>query len=652
MEPFMTATAPTDIINSVTPLETGLVGIHPRLYASDANFKRLRQQIKQEPYASLLARVVRIMNAYPCIDSYRTLPGDIRGYGCLLPNLALLWKLTGDRSYFKRTCSLLDALTARTDWSTDLIFGHFAHGAAVAWDWLYHDLPRPLRERVADRLVGHGRVFFKEWADYNHFAAFAYTWNHMAVPLTGLAAIACALYGERPGLAPWMKMAIEKTRLMTDSLGPDGVSPEGIAYGQYHAEYLARTNCLLKKMAGIDFLSDSAWWKNYAVASLYHTYPRKHWRNKEIFFMLGDADRHHWLGPDPVLRLCARTFRDGYAQWLADELHRADAATDHSAFLNLLWHDPTVPPQRPQALPRIRHFADQDIAILRSGWDGRESVLAFKCGPHSGHHNLRYNHNVSGGHMLPMAGGIALFAQGDFLLVESGYPKKKTEYENTLLVNGQGQIGEGGDWFEDIEFRRGHPTPRMLEVGQQSGVDFAIGDATAAYLPNARLKKFIRHIYAIAPDCWILVDEVEAAVPSTFTLLFHGDKPFIAESERGFLQCGERGTLRIQSLEPVGVTGQTEMQDIEGTGGSKRNPPKGLLRLVTNKKLKRTVFVTFLHAYPTGSRPTVTATVHPRGGKMVVKLQQAGSSRSFVFNINLPAPEWLLRASPSGPPRR
>ncbi len=628
----MTATAPTDIINSVTPLEMGLAGIHPRLYASDADFKRLRTLIHKEPYASLLARVIQVVKAHPCVNSYRSLSGDIRGYGCLLPNLALLWKLTGNRLYFRQTCTLLNALTARNDWSTDLIFGHFAHGAAVAWDWLYHDLPRPLRERVADRLIGHGRVFFKEWADYNHFAAFAYTWNHMAVPLTGLTAMACALYGERPDIAPWLKMALEKTRLMTDSFGSDGVSPEGMAYGQYHAEYMARTACLLKKMAGVDFLSDTAWWRNYAVASLYHTYPRKHWRNREVFFMLGDSDRAHWLGPDPVLRLCARTFRDGQAQWLADELHRAGAVTHYSAFLNLLWHDPTVRPQQPNRLPRIRHFADQDIAFLRSGWDGRESVLAFKCGPHSGYHNLRYTHNVSGGHMLPMAGGLALFAQGDFLLVESGYPKKKTEYENTLLVNGQGQLGEGGDWFEDIEFRRGHPTPRMLAVGQKSTVDYAIGDATEAYPSTARLKKFVRHIYAIAPDCWALVDEVEAAIPSIFTLLFHGDKPFAAESPRSYLQCGERGSLRIQTLTPAAVTGQTEIQNIEGTGGSNRNKPKGLLRLANAKKTRQTVFVTFLHAYPTGTKPTADLTVQFRGGKIEMKLKRVGRSRSFVVD--------------------
>lgn len=618
---------PTDIINSVTPLENELAGVHPRLYASATDFTRLRSRVKTEPYAALLARVRRLVASYPCPNGYRNLTGDLRIYGCLLANLAFLWKVTGERTYFRQSVRLLDALSVRTDWGTDLIFGHFAHGAAVAWDWLYPDLPRAHRARLADRLVERGRVFFEEWADYNHFAAFAYTWNHMAVPLTGLTALACALYGERPGLAPWLKMAIEKTRLMTDSLGPDGVSPEGLAYGQYHAEYLARTDCLLKKMAGIDFLSGRAWWRNYAVATLYHTYPRKAWRGREVFFMLGDSDRFHWLGPDPVLRLCARTFRDGHAQWLADELHRADAATDYSAYLNVLWHDPTVRPRRPGTLPTVRHFTDQDIVFMRSGWDGRESVLAFKCGPHSGRHNLQYTHNVSGGHMLPMAGGIALFAQGDFLLVESGYPKKNTAYENTLLVNGHGQLGAGGDWFEDIEFRRGHPTPRMLAVGRKAGVAYAVGDATAAYVPEARLKKIIRHVYALAPDSWVLVDEVEAAQPSTFSLLFHGDRPFTAEPDGAFTQRGDRGTLRIQALAPTAVRTRLEMQEIEGTGGSKRNKPKGLLVLENAKKIRRAVFVTFLHAYPTGTPPRANLHLRQRDGKIQLQWRGAKSSR-------------------------
>jgi len=627
-----------DIINSATPLEDTLYGVHPRLYASDADFACLRRLAKKEPYASMLERVRQFVSSYPNRNSYAKLEGDVRTYGDVIASLAMLWKITGERHWLTGTRALMRSIADRKDWGVDLEFGHFAHGVALAWDWLYHDIPRKEREHIADRMIRHGRVFFDNWADYNHFAAFAYTWNHMAVPLTGLTAVACALYGERPCLAPWVKMAMEKMRLMTDSLGPDGISPEGIAYGQYHAEYLARTAMLLKKMSGVDFLSSSPWWREYAVASLYHTYPRQHWRNKQVFFMLGDADRHHWLGPDPVLRLCARVFRDGHAQWLADELHTTRSATDYSAFLSLLWHDPTVRKQGPRQLPRVRHFTDQDIAFLRSGWDGSESVLAFKCGPHSGYHNLRYSQNVSGGHMHPMAGAIALHAKGDFLLVESGYPRKATKYENTLLVNGRGQIGEGGDWFEDLEFRRGHPTPRMLAVGHRAGFDFAIGDATNAYPDNLRLERFIRHIYAVGPDSWILVDEVAAAKPSTFELLFHGDRPFVAQGERRFIQRGERGSLLIESLLPLGVKGLCRLQAVDGIGQAARNKNLGCLSLAPVRRTRHAIFLTFLHAFQTGKGPDLTLELKTGGTKSIIELKGRGATGRFALRMKRAGP--------------
>jgi hypothetical protein len=90
--------------------------------------------------------------------------------------------------------------------------------------------------------------------------------------------------------------------------------------------------------------------------------------------------------------------------------------------------------------------------------------------------------------------------------------------------------------------------------------------------------------------------------------------------------------LRIQTLTPAAVTGQTEIQNIEGTGGSNRNKPKGLLRLANAKKTRQTVFVTFLHAYPTGTKPTADLTVQFRGGKIEMKLKRVGRSRSFVVD--------------------
>ena len=631
----MNQIADEDIITSATPLETKFCDVHPRLHAFENDFKRLRRLAKSEPYISMLKRVQGFADSFPMSVAGKKWTTDLRTTGDLISSLALLWKINQNKKDFTRLRDLMCLIAVRRNWDIDLVFGHLGYSMALAWDWLYHDLQKADRDAVADAMMKKGEFFFNAWADYDHFAAFAYTWNHMAVPLTGLTALGCALYGERPHVARWVKMAMEKTRLMTEALAHDGLSPEGTAYGQYHAEYLARTATLLRDLAGVDFISGSEWWRNYALASLYLTYPRQHWRNKQVFFMLGDADRKHWLGPDPVIRLCAGIFNDSLAQWFAHELHFSDSGTDYSAFLNLLWHDPDVKRTSPKNLPPCRLFTDKDIAVMRSGWDGRESVMVFTCGPHSGRRNRRYSQNISGGHQHPIAGAITLFAQGDILLAESGYPRKRTAYENTLLINGRGQIGEGSAWFEDLEFRRGHPEPSMSAAGQINGMDYAIGDATNAYPKKAGLKRFIRHVYALAPDHWLIADEVEASRPARFSILFHGDKPFCRQQERVFRQQGERGSLLLQALAPNSIQIKSRQQNIERIGHPAAALKMGLLEISTAKPARKALFLTHLHAYSSKQTPTAALALQKSAGRIVLVLNGKGINKTFLFK---PAP--------------
>ncbi len=623
----------TDIITSATPLETKFAGTHPRLLAFEHDFTRLRKLVRAEPYATMFRYLRRFADSVPAASDSRKLVGDFRGRGDLLASLAMLWKISHEPADLARIRRLMRAFSKNPNWGASLGFGHVAHGMALAWDWLYHDLGASERDAFADALEAGAKVFFDTASSYDHYMSFAYTCNHLPVSITGLASAAGALYGERPRIARWFKLVMEKTRLMTEALAHDGLAPEGMSYGQYYAEYLARTCMIMKDLAGIDFISGSEWWRNYALASLYLTYPRKHWRKRVVSFKLGDAHRRVWHGPAPVLRLCAGIFNDSLAQWLAHELHSSDSSTDFSAFLSLLWHDPDVKRTSPKNLPPCRLFTDKDIAVMRSGWDGRESVMVFTCGPHSGRRNRRYSQNISGGHQHPIAGAITLFAQGDILLAESGYPRKRTAYENTLLINGRGQIGEGSAWFEDLEFRRGHPEPSMPAADQINGMDYAIGDATNAYPKKAGLKRFIRHVYALAPDHWLIADEVEASRPVRFSILFHGDKPFCRQQERVFRQQGERGSLLLQALAPHSLKATCRMQQIEDVDGN-HGATLGLLEFATEKKTNKTIFLTHLHAFPTGKKPTAEVAVRHTRNRISLTLKDATVEKTFYLDFS------------------
>jgi hypothetical protein len=91
-----------------------------------------------------------------------------------------------------------------------------------------------------------------------------------------------------------------------------------------------------------------------------------------------DCPRGHWYGPDYLLRALAREFRDGYAQWLAQQVEDAGVASPQAPWLNLLWFDPGLAATPPSSLPTLRHFEDMGIVSARSGWSGDESLVVFR----------------------------------------------------------------------------------------------------------------------------------------------------------------------------------------------------------------------------------------------------------------------------------
>jgi hypothetical protein len=631
----MTTIAETDIINSATPLEMRFAGVHPRLYASAEEIDALRGKCAREPWAGFLQRVRARADA--AVRRGRPAPGagdDLRGVGCGTVHLAVACRLTGEPQYLAAIREVLAEMAAREDWTASLQYGHWAHGAALAYDWLYEELGDELRDAVRGALHRHTERVFRSWGNYENAYPTTYAWNHSAVVHGGLLAASCALWGDVEGPGRWLRMGLEKLRLMTDALGEDGASAEGLAYGQYHADFLLKSMWLGEQLLGLDTLTDSAFFRNFPYYLLYNMLPRPGWSPNSTFLYLSDTNGAHWYGPDSHLRLVARRYRDGHAQWLADETARAGVNGESSCFLNLLWYDETVAPEPPDELPTLRHFTDKDLVLLRNGWDDDAAVAALKCGPSNGHHaSRRYRNNVGGGHMHPDAGHMVLHAGGDWLLIDDGYTKKFTAYQNTVLVNGIGQLGEGATWFEDLEFRRGHPEGRILRAEAGETLDYVIADAAPPYQPEARLRKFLRHLLYLKPDVWVLVDELEAEEPSTFEQRFHAPRPFIPAGESSWAMTADRGALRLTALGSTPCQGRPFVDQLKGAhGGHHPDYPLDALAVANTAPLRRAVFVTLLHAHPAGEEPHVSATLEELESELLLTLEHPeGATRLHLY---------------------
>lgn len=618
----MTRISPQDdVINGITPLETDLAGLRPRLFFTPAIIADLKGRIERKPWSGFFARVRQQAGL---------------GYD---PLHALVFRLTGERDAFDRAVAGLDRLVAA---ERPTRFYHLSDTAFLL-DWLYPDLDDGRRAAAIAFLDRHGRERYEQSALRRTYHSGTLTCNIAAEELAEIMTAGCAVYGEVPSVGPWLRYAMERAYVLTSALGPDGASQEGICYGGFYVESIVRVLELTRTLLGWDLYEPCAFLRNVPAFFQYSVLGRRHIappaapgtpsRSVHIFF--GDGVRYPWYGPDFFLRRLASVYRDPHAQWLADMLDEAGASANGVGnFGNLIWYDPSLRAKSPAKLPTLHHFTDQDIVVMRSGWSGTESVFGFRCGPHAGHFALRrFRQCVGGGHMGADAGSFQLFGYGDWLITESGYAKKMTATRNTILVNGVGQTGEGGEWFECSQLRRERRAPSVARVESRPRCDYVIGNVAPAYGPEAGLKRFLRHILYVKPDVWVIADELQAARPSTFELFLHAcadehgaDRPFEPDGASRWITGGERGKVRITALSPTGVRGSPEVQAVASQHG---DHSICMLRLSNPEPRASAVFVTVLEAYPARRAPRVQATLSGSGRKLVLTLDD-GRNRTRV----------------------
>ena len=627
--------------------------VHPRLYLTTERVASLKSRLGEEPYASLLQQLQQVADrlanegppGYTKDDKWS---GEEQLYqrevGNAIPNLALSYLLTGERRYLEAARAWMLASAGYPTWGLgaidgmDLAAGHQLYGLALGYDWLYHDLDAATRETVRVCLQRRGQRMYQALLNGQVWWHSAYLQNHQWVDETGLTAAGLALYGEVEGVDGWILLPMEKMQTTMASLGSDGASHEGVPYWSYGLEYLLKFMDLADSLLAQDLFAHNPWFQHTASFRLYSMLPERSWTRGSNLMTFADGPRYDWYGPDFMLRKLAAVYRDGHAQWLANALRSADLCADSAIFLNLLWVDPSVAPQPPSDLPTFKRFDDLDVVFMRSSWDGNEALLAFKCGPYIGHHALeRYSYDPGGGHVHPDSGAFQLFAHGDWLIVDDEYTWKTTAFQNTALVNGVGQEGEGEAWFQGDRLCVEKRGARILRADHERDYDYVIGDATEAYKREAGLRRFLRHILYLRPDCWVIVDELEAASPSTFELYFHADFPFSQQDARTYIVQGKKGALRLTALAPEDAAAQSWRQPLVGTSGK----PSGeieALKVWNRETRQQSVFVTVMEAYPATGAPHITPEITQRGDESILSLSGPEGTRRFALRTGQPSP--------------
>ena len=236
--------------------------------------------------------------------------------------------------------------------------------------------------------------------------------------------------------------------------------------------------------------------------------------------------------------------------------------------------------------------------------------------------------------MHPDAGTFLIFACGDWLLADDGYCAKFTCQQNTLTVNGIGQTGEGGDWFEGVLLRREHRWPWIFRADSTPAIDYVVGNAAPAYEARAGLRRFLRHLLFVKPATWIVIDEIEAEQPAAFEVFFHAYHPFTPGAGNRHVVAAPNGSLLIHPLLPADGVAKAFRQTIRAGTIPNKDRPMDALVLSNRTPSREAIFITVLHAYRTASTPKVSAGLTGPADAPCVILDGPGASREFPLCLH------------------
>jgi len=575
-------------------------GVHPRLYINEARIKELREKIKTTHahifnkfrlYADKLAS-----QGPPEYRSYDDGRLDEQWWqvpvGNALPILALAHVLTGEQRYLDSVREWALASCNYPTWGTgwgdglDCIAGHHLYGLGLVYDWCHDSLDSETLDVIRSTLTRRTQAMFeaaahgaivpgaeeyrvRPWPEWDE----AYLQNHLWVNTSGMAIAGLSLFDEVDEASRWIGFPLDRYRRTMKYLGPDGASHEGINYWSYGMEHLLKFMCLARDLLDEDMFGHE-WFRNTAAYRLHMSLPHNAWAQRNTTINYGDSYRKDSYGPDYQLRFLAGEYRDGCAQWLAQELNRADVLFPGSEWFNLIWYNPSIEAKPPYGRPTLCHFTDMDFVTARSDWSGDESLVFFKCGPYIGHHAI---HEMpycpsSAHHVHPDVNHFVLFGAGEWLIRDNENQGKYTGQHNTLLINGGEQYGGGGSMsvdggmqvggggaiFDAVELHGMKVRPRIIRAVSTPGFDQMTGDAAEAYPKEAGLKRFIRHMLFVKPDVLIVVDDIELTGESDLELRFIPEQQEAEHDGNTLFMRGEKAALRFEQLTGAGIDLSTE----------------------------------------------------------------------------------------------
>jgi hypothetical protein len=571
-------------------LRPELVGVHPRVFVTQAEIERLKQKAlsHKELWQTVLSRVRALTVEPPKPPAEERRVQNEVGIG--IAEAAFVYKTTGDKKYLDAAKEYMDAAVSYDVWgysynkpNVDLAAGHLLYGMGWAYDLLYNDLTPAERDKYRNKLIKQARLLY-DYFKPRSGKAYAYSQNHTFIPITGLAVTAYALMGETPEANDWAALSRAIYDRVLATYSEDGYYYEGMEYWIFSTPWLVHYMDAQLHATGEDLYETTPGWRSAHKYVAHSTLP-----GGEFNFDFGDI----YAGPLTrsrkgddynreringrfrtnynILYNLANRYGNGEAQGIADWL-RSKGQVNAEEIWTFIWYNPdlkVVPIERQE---KWHYFPDHEVVYWRSDWGDDATAFAVKAGPPEGHAatkklKLFPDWRLSSGHAHPDAGSFIIWSGGKYLTGDSGYAGVPlTEHHNAVVLDGIGQAkeGKGHDAFANVSYERMNQIKISdLKMGAK-GVSLT-ANLTSAYEPEVGVVRFTRRFTFTAPGNFEIEDAVKTVDPRKITAYLHADNSIVKNGQGFEFENGKSG-LFVKILAPKSYGDQIEQNILTAPG--------------------------------------------------------------------------------------
>lgn len=585
-------------------LNPAVAGRHPRLLFGPDDVERLRSMTQGEA-GPFYDQLLKYLPSCTPADNTKFLTDATeaqREAFWKLPTVALHYVITGDRQSLERATRFLERFAELEHWETgdetDSGMGaaNIMIGVSLAYDWLYNDLDPAFRDAFRKKLFEQARRMYHR--GHLKKAGRIHYWqndpqnNHRWHRDGGLALAVMAVADDNDPADDWLiEQTLAELKFVHQWLPADGSCHESSSYQAFGAPYLTLAFQAADRCMGTTLLEHD-YFRNAPAFRLYNVTP-------------GLADAFHYGDSSGFGHYNNYTFEATGRYGQADvqdgllKLFAAQPSAFAYGWMSLVWFNPEVKGGWVENLPPARLFPDLGVAIMRDGWEADDVAMMFKSSPYGGailnayrnEGNYRY---INVAHDDPDANSFLLFAGGKFVADNDRYSTKKvSSAQNTIVVNGKGQLGEGAHWTQPLKppYQDMTKLARITAWKTTENVTLAEGEAGGAY---EDLTRYRRAALWVPGSYVLLLDDIRGQRENEITWLVQSPQVQIPSSGRYTLGA-DSAVREMVVASPVAF-----VADVADSPADHRGKPRNLHQLRLTARAQQWQLATVIDAWNHG----------------------------------------------------